>query len=413
MSFDFDNGVLRILSASGFTTTIVPSETANTVLTSPVTPGEFVTDNSKVELTNKNLISATNEVAANWLRVNGENYLITGGNPSSGDLLAVKAGREIGFIQRDDNALKYAGEWTVGKYSKNDLVQLAGSLYIATADTSANPPSTPWIHLRTVGAGADGSIPVYGGNKISGSRLTTSGGNLTVPGDLSVGAITANDSLQISVGGVLSLLVSGGHLQLPAGKSNKPPNGSIRYNPDTKLVETYSAEAWISQGGIINKSVSEIIITSTTPSDLINYVVPGGLMTDGSILRIKTSGYWTNNGGNNTAQVNFAITFGNATLWSDESGRLKRGDSVGWAAELIICNRSNMSQSLTGEIKICGEDSNDNGRGDLGNNEINSHAVINGTSSVNTAQSQRFKFVLTQDSSNMNFTKLYHTVELL
>lgn len=202
----------------------------------------------------------------------------------------------------------------------------------------------------------------------------------------------------------------------PSGTTAQRPSptvGMVRYNTSTGKPEVYVPNVWASVSGIINKSVaSQIIVGSAGITNIVSYVVPGGTLGTGNILRLKTSGRWDTVSSSRTFTLR--ISYGGVILWQDVCRTQASGSQSGWEIAFdIFANQSTTSQILNGHI-VVGRGGNPNiGEGGIDNDEITANGVIYGSSAVNSALNQTLVVSVDPNGNTQTFTKNMHTIELL
>jgi hypothetical protein len=438
MSYEIDNGVYRIIN-NGFTTDIVGSSTQNTVLTAPADSSELVTDDNAIELRSKNILDVSNDVAANYIRIAGVNYPISGSAGENTVLTKVGSNLQFSSVAGGGGGITFRGEWVAGTYSKDDLVTYLGGLYIAIANSSTIPTNASfWTKIGIASVSGTGSVQYAQGGGLAGEAgfsfdsvaktLSVVGSaprlSLNVVGTGSIAAPqytcgigTGANIMTVSLGGATAFTVRPDSVIVPvgntAGRPTVPAFGMLRYNTTENVLESYSPGAWMMQHGIIDKSVVSQTVTTSGNRPILTYTVPGGVLGSNNMLRVRTSGYWSNTSGGNTT-VTLSVSYGGTVLYSDVSPAQSNGRESGWNIDLVFAaNSSTTSQTLSGEMKIGGFAAANVGIGDLGSDEILSVAILYGSSSINSAVAQNFVVSVDVSRAGGQFVKLYHFIELI
>ena len=204
---------------------------------------------------------------------------------------------------------------------------------------------------------------------------------------------------------------SGTTAQRPA----TPVPGMTRYNTTEGAEETYQSSAWVTNVGVLTKTVVPQTVTAAGPTNVLTVTIPGGLLGNNRLLRIKMAGYWTNSSGA-TRTIAPNISYGGTTLWADTSIAIATGVTVGWSAEFYLsANNSVTAQALTGLWHIGSTGAVTTGlTGDLATDEITGVAVLAGTSAVNSAVNQTLNVAVTFNGTMTGgWTKFFHVIEVL
>lgn len=201
----------------------------------------------------------------------------------------------------------------------------------------------------------------------------------------------------------------------PSGTTAQRPTpavGMTRFNTTEGLQETYQANSWGTQGGVVDKTV--VTTTATGTSNFISYTVPGGMLGTNRLLRIKAAGTWQNTSGANR-QVTLSISYGGATMWSDTSGNLTTGNTTGWNIECYLAaNSATGSQTVNGNALLSGNGASANGiTGDLATDEILAQAILTGTSSVNSNNNQTLNIACSFNGAAIAWVKYFHIIEVI
>lgn len=228
------------------------------------------------------------------------------------------------------------------------------------------------------------------------------------------------DPLTVSPGGLVPSITSG------AGTPVAVPTygeGTLYVDTTNYVLYIYKSAVWTQVGAalptnliyVLDKSTVNAVITGAGPTNTVAFTVPGGTLSTNKTLRLKLGGRLQNgNGGTRTATI--AVSYGGTTLWADPSATIGTNSDRGWYIELnLTANDSVTSQKLTGLVAMGGTGASTTGlSGDLGSDEILSHAMVVGNNSaVNSANNQSLNVTVTFSGTGITWTKYYHTLELL
>lgn len=199
-----------------------------------------------------------------------------------------------------------------------------------------------------------------------------------------------------------------------AQRPGTPTQGMSRFNTTLGAEETYRGTVWISPVGIINKSVVTQTVTTTGPTNIVSFNVPGGTLGDSRLLRIRLAGTW-NNASASSRTVTVTISYGGTTMYSDTSASIAALTTVGWNMDLILlANNSTLAQQLTGMINIGSTGAVSTGlTGDLGTDEIVGNSVIAGSAAINSASNQTLNIGIGFNGSTITWNKFFHTIEIM
>jgi hypothetical protein len=134
-----------------------------------------------------------------------------------------------------------------------------------------------------------------------------------------------------------------------------------------------------------------VVSDSTSETSLYSTTVDAGVMSTDGIVHLMITGAYTNStGANQTLRVR--VKFGGVELWNDVTGNATtNANEHGVRIDLFLANDGAAnSQTLTGDIDIGGVGGATTGSGDLGNDEIQSTAIITtpSASTVDTTSAQ-------------------------
>jgi hypothetical protein len=202
----------------------------------------------------------------------------------------------------------------------------------------------------------------------------------------------------------------------PSGTTGQRPTPSVgmsRFNSTEGLQETYQANSWGTQGGVVDKTV--VTTTATGTSNFISYTVPGGMLGTNRLIRVKAAGTWANSAGANR-QVTITISYGGVTMWSDNTANYNSINAVGWNIELYLAsNNATGSQTLNGNVIVGGfANAPTTGvTGDFSTDEILAQAILTGTSTVNSNANQTLNVQCSFSGNGMTWTKYFHIIEVI
>lgn len=288
--------------------------------------------------------------------------------------------------------------------------------YLRLVDADDDPP---YISFNTIGTGTYTNplyVSTFGARGTYGGRT---GGNQS-GFSWHIGANTNGNSLITANTPTMELDTQ--FLRIPTGTTAQRPTAAVgmqRYNTSLGQNEEYiGGGVWAQRVGVIDKTVVSSTTTAGTtgsPTTFLSYTVPGGTLGTTNLLRIRASGTWARQSG--TAKtVTLSITYGGTVLWSDTSASGAGNTDCAWDIDVILSsNNSANAQMLNGTIRIGGTGAVLAGTaGDLGTATINSFAIINGTSAVNSASAQALTFTIGFSAAGSNsWVKNYHVIEKL
>jgi hypothetical protein len=257
---------------------------------------------------------------------------------------------------------------------------------------------SPYVQFNVVGSGTY-QAPQY--NNVFGGRGSPSNATTGFSWKVNGSEISTMDSQ-------FFVPPSGTTAQRPS-----PTVGMVRYNSSTGKPEVYVPNVWASVSGIIDKSVaSQMIVGSAGITNIVSYVVPGGTLGTGNIIRLKTSGRWDATSNNKTFTLR--ISYGGVILWQDVCGTQASNSQSGWEIAFdIFANQSTTSQLLNGHVVVGRGGNPDVGEGGINTDEITANGVIYGTSTVNSTLDQTLVASIEPNGNTQTFTKNMHTIELL
>jgi hypothetical protein len=169
-------------------------------------------------------------------------------------------------------------------------------------------------------------------------------------------------------------------------------------------------------GTVLDKSTIDDVITATGPSNTYSFVVPGGTLGVGGILRLSMRGLWANGSAINSRTVTIAVSYGGTTMYSDTSASLSVSAKTGWDIQLSLCaNNSTSSQKLNGTINIGATSAASVGQtGDIATGTNISRGILVGNNAaIDSTIAQTLAVTVTFSGTPITWTKQFHTLEIL
>lgn len=167
--------------------------------------------------------------------------------------------------------------------------------------------------------------------------------------------------------------------------------------PGSSIADDSSAIAASVSGGesyttILARAPRIDISNTSNETNILQFSIPGGALGTNRQMRVHFGGLLTNSTGTSrTAQ--FSIYYSTTLLWRDNSVSMA-SNALGrgvWVTLLLSNEGATNVQDLSGHFVIGGTGGTTVGRGDLGSDEIASHAAIDGASAVNSLLPHDFR----------------------
>lgn len=208
-----------------------------------------------------------------------------------------------------------------------------------------------------------------------------------------------------------------GAVTIPSGTTAQQPtptNGMFRYNTSKGNVEYYRPAAWVTQSGVLEKSVVTTSITATTESDLMNITVPANTLDANGIIRITIAGT-INNASGATRSYTIRVRYGATVMYADTSATQATGTTVGFTTTLFFAaNNSATAQTVNGVFHLGGTGAVTTGiTGDLATDEILGTAILTGTSAINSATDQTLRVTIQPSGGNTTTNRYFYLAEIL
>jgi len=209
-------------------------------------------------------------------------------------------------------------------------------------------------------------------------------------------------------------------LRLPVGttaqRSGSPSSGDTRFNTDLDALELYTGSAWVQDVGVLDKSVTDVSLTTAAGGNLVSFSVPGNTLGTSRILRITAEGTFTYTSGSQRG-ITVGVTYGGATMWLDTTPNITSTSSFGWSMTFhLIANGATNAQKLTGKVFFGQSGAPTSGTvGELSANTQISETALYGTSGVDstTAQTLNVTFAMSAAVTTVAMVKRVHVIELL
>lgn len=141
--------------------------------------------------------------------------------------------------------------------------------------------------------------------------------------------------------------------------------------------------------------------TTTAEQDILVVNIPANSLGNDKQFRVNFGGRLRNSAGNNQT-MRFRIYYGSTLMYDDTTATL--GSSTNergmWFTLLLTAQGSTNSQDLSGLIAVGGTGSAVVGGGDLGSDEITSHAPIDGVATEDSTQDRTFRVTVTMSTAS-------------
>ena len=171
-----------------------------------------------------------------------------------------------------------------------------------------------------------------------------------------------------------------------------PATGLCVFDTDYRAPCFWDGVAWRLQPVVLGRFPAQTVVNNSSEADILTIPVPAGALGTDRQLRVHFGGLLTNNSGSNRTAI-FSIYYGTTLMWRDTTpnlGSSANGRGV-WMTLLLSNQGVTNSQDLSGLIAIGGIGGTTVGRGDIGSDEITSHAAIDGQAAMDSTVDRDFR----------------------
>ena len=316
--------------------------------------------------------------------------------------VAIGAGTVVTSVNGETGAVTDVAKTTASNaFSQSQAISASGALVVVT-DT--NPASTvsglvsltnDSSVLLVVGASSATDVAqiitftsspiIFGVGGVESMRLTAGG-------ELSIGSATADASAILQASSTTQGFLKPRMTSAQRAAIASPATGLTVHDTNYRAPCFYDGIDWRLQPVILVRLPAIEISNEPNEVDILNVTVPGGILATDRQMRVHFGGLVTNNSGGNRTAI-FSIYYGTTLMWRDSTPTMtSSANGRGLWLTLLLSNQGvSNSQDVSGQFVLGGVGPTVVGRGDIGSDEITSHAAIDGTAAVDSLVDQDFR----------------------